>query len=1562
MKKLNKILIGLFVSIILSTGVAYALTTGNLDSNFTPNRAGVPYTLEQSCNNNNDCSNGFACSQISHRCTHPGFAYTTFNNFINNDRIPGTEAWDQDERKFLAGAYCGSSDTCNLATDTPATKPSVGIYNKIPHTADTIKIGDKVFFWIYFHNNGQSGNNGVTATNIDIGMKDINIGQTENGIFTLKPTGYIDSTQTSEITDNMGVKLEQQNVKLVPQPKAFIVTRPDGQSESKTWTSIEPGQVKDVKLHKNGNSFVTTSTTFSSNQTGMSVHLATLPGCFEYSGFVLFSAVVEELPATCGIIHVTKDKQVIHTNEVVEFSATANRPNTEGGGTFSGNIKYSVPQNYNGFFYTSLANANSNTGGVKEKIVSQGTKVYFKGTATGTDKIKVETIGTNFPACSQTFSIEEAPATCGIINVTKDKQVIHTNEVVEFSATANRPNSEGGGTFNGNIKYSVPQNYNGFFYTSLANANSNTGGVKEKIVPQGTKVYFKGTATGTDKIKVETIGTNVPACTKTFSIAETLCEQLYVLHNSTILSDTTSSFKSVAYDTADIKMPNKIKYSLTGGAAGYFYIINPGDPQNPFGLIWDRSLPPGTFYDMGLNIFGAGVNLFNGFIPNGNGPFSFFENVITNTKNFFAYVNDYTKASLFDAVGPQLTASPSIQSGLFADPIGLQHGGLNTDLLNNLLIAGSTSLDNVNPETTVYFIGNGSAGQVKVETKDVTGVPLCNNQFPIVPPVCKNIIVTSNPQVPATHDITAGTKVAFTAKSTWGPSGDNSHPFDSKKSNTITYTVNPANGYIYKGTVDPGGTYPNSITVNPEDTVTFQALTAGNNALTIKDNSATAGTCIQTYSVSAQELNSCDAFAPTVGASTSSNPLSTGKMYEIIQHTTYHGTVNPKQTKYTVLNGLGSLNDSNGIPYPLDANHSITLDNSTLVYFGTTEATNLLSDGETKDALKMEDVAYPLNCNKLYQVHKENEVTNQCYDLTITKPSGTWDSSDFDPNGNQKFETNLVADNENSYTYTWSVTPSSATNGWANGPSYQGTNILLAIDASKNIKVTVTASSPDDSCSATISLNPTPSGPTIEKSVQEVLNGANNWVKYIIIGDTTSEVKYRVTINTKDENTVRFQETKFDSSGRLKGTYPSGSTTSIQNGYLIFKNVDNIFNGSKVLSKCQHGPQVPCYVTSDLNGDFKSNNPITLKNLSAPTVTIEYTLTNKSVVTSNSCTQILADNGCGETFNNTIKLLGTSSYSSQSSSATVIALCPYIITRGSGDVFFHEEPNVGSNLTCANLQNSLGIIIKPIKHPDTTPNTGIGQYTEERNLAVATHDVCKQQTGIKEYDNSVAPNFSSSICKMESDVSKVWQEPYINKTIVDNAIKIGRWKIENGGDINAIKQKMSAQGVIVINGDLTIPTSGFEVKGETNIPAAQTYIIKGNLIIKGDIKYNDASLVVTNPKTIPSVAFVVINGDITINQNVKTLDGIYVALSDKANPTKGQIKSDGTVTTNNLTVRGSLVGDVSNLFLNRRGLGNPYKDEGAIAINYDERLILNTPPGLSNFLDIAQMKIPHKTN
>jgi hypothetical protein len=402
----------------------------------------------------------------------------------------------------------------------------------------------------------------------------------------------------------------------------------------------------------------------------------------------------------------------------------------------------------------------------------------------------------------------------------------------------------------------------------------------------------------------------------------------------------------------------------------------------------------------------------------------------------------------------------------------------------------------------------------------------------------------------------------------------------------------------------------------------------------------------------------------------------------------------------------------------------------------------------------------------------------------------------------------------------------------------------------------------------------------------------------------------------------------------------------------------------------------------EIEEDFRDGEKITLSNLqNAERVYFVIQTENNTVIDDDRCKELTTVEGCGEVFDNRIHFEGSrrplgddfdlqDSVYDGNDDAKVIVICPYIITRGGGDVFFRDVLDTGIDVNyCSEVKGGELVVVEQEEKP-ITPKTGAGDE-DAIVYKLPTHDICKlsntEESEIEEYRN-VLKNFSSSICEMEAEVSALWKEENINKSIIANIDKIARFGKISGNIVLNTQNDLSmkgfgniSSGVFVIDGgSLTIEdgVNPYRISKSGDIPAYQTYIVlNGDINIKNNVVYDDSAVNPADPKSFPSVAFIVVNGNINISNSVNEINGILMATSGE-NENSGQIKSFENQPTYDtlLTVNGSLIGDVYDLFFNRRAIGDPLKDQGSITVRYDQRVLLNTPEGLNQLIDVRQLR------
>lgn len=446
---------------------------------------------------------------------------------------------------------------------------------------------------------------------------------------------------------------------------------------------------------------------------------------------------------------------------------------------------------------------------------------------------------------------------------------------------------------------------------------------------------------------------------------------------------------------------------------------------------------------------------------------------------------------------------------------------------------------------------------------------------------------------------------------------------------------------------------------------------------------------------------------------------------------------------------------------------------------------------------------------------------------------------------------------------------------------------------------------------------------------------------------------------------------------------------------------NNLCNSDKKKDKTEGLPCIEASSLTEIPSIFKNRGALKFKQLnnlsSSDKIIIKYQMTYPIGyrINDEKCKALAAAGGCGQQFDNKASFEATKKVGTTykgDASTKVIAICPYILSRQGGDVFFHDLVQTGVDVSqCYDVKSCDGPCIKP-EPPEkqgTTKSGGGEGEAKEFLLQSPSHDVCSASNDPTKNQNlpgysDVLKNFSSSICELEVDISKAWTKQNITDSINANVKRIARF--ENNLDnynqaitsVDQLKDRSNAQSGVFIktDGDLVIGSENISAYGigtskDGAIPAAQTYIVRGHdLYINSNIEYN--SLGITGfyqNKTIPSAAFIVIDGNIIIDSKVTQIDGIIMAVdtdnrdtdNDQLNPegVDGQIRANVLTDINILNINGNLIGNVLDLFTNRQYAGDPLKDEGSVNIHYDERILLNPPPGINELINLQQVVVPN---
>ncbi|MBI5754996.1 DUF4215 domain-containing protein, partial [Candidatus Peregrinibacteria bacterium] len=547
----------------------------------------------------------------------------------------------------------------------------------------------------------------------------------------------------------------------------------------------------------------------------------------------------------------------------------------------------------------------------------------------------------------------------------------------------------------------------------------------------------------------------------------------------------------------------------------------------------------------------------------------------------------------------------------------------------------------------------------------------------------------------------------------------------------------------------------------------------------------------------------------------------------------------------------------------------------------------------------------------------------------------------------------LITDPQNySDTFTWTSTLPFTFNGFESGYSNGDKTVAIDLAPGKTIANVETGtisikSTAQTSCNASIDVIPAVTGgegiDSLVKKSTCLAHGTNIGQN----GDTTTYDMFYYFEPEGRDATVIFKYTFGDNNGKISGEIngiPTASDhikyTGMEGPMLKKESVD------KIILACTAFSTSLCY-----EGDLDNASGFTLKNINDNSIDFKndfIQITFTGII--NAETDLTCDDAESslELFRNHLKSqaydasgIATSAHDSY---ASIWATCSSsLLTRNMGDVFFEEPFDWGvDTTTISGVKNSTGLVFK--KYETSEPATSC-------------------QTG----GANLIDRFSSYICEFSTFIDSLWEqeasvEDSIANRIENNMATITRYFEKSGSAANAetisslniaelktstifSEKPDTTQNIYEYHGDLTLEKYEDIIIDD---PSAKTILVYGNLIINSNIKYA-ATSETTLYKNIPSIAFVVRkdaradSGNIKIAPDVKHISGVFYA--------ENSFESTGGNSNEMLTIQGSVYGDIEPLFKTRKSIGNPEKDEGSMVILYDERIMLNTPPGLKDILE-----------
>lgn len=304
--------------------------------------------------------------------------------------------------------------------------------------------------------------------------------------------------------------------------------------------------------------------------------------------------------------------------------------------------------------------------------------------------------------------------------------------------------------------------------------------------------------------------------------------------------------------------------------------------------------------------------------------------------------------------------------------------------------------------------------------------------------------------------------------------------------------------------------------------------------------------------------------------------------------------------------------------------------------------------------------------------------------------------------------------------------------------------------------------------------------------------------------------------------------------------------------------------------------------------------------------------------------------------------------------AEVIATCPFILSRGFGDVFLEDDIRGGIDvLQCSRKTSVEGPIFTPAE-PEAPNIISVGS----EDAGFASHRICQESSrgsSIPAYNN--VTNLSSSVCEVALKLTEDSIFLSAQESLRSNIARIarGNTNLNSTSTLNTLSETQldSRYGALnpnqnnkvyrKTNGDLTL-SGDLLVDGQ-----AKTIIVEnGDLYINSNIDY-----ATTASGKSPIIAFVVIGGDIIVDPSVENLVGVYAAV--EVNSKGGRMLRSST-TNKTITIKGSVFLDIEPLFTGTTASGNLSRDRGAVTVRYDGRIVDNTPPGLESVIEFSQFQ------
>lgn len=534
-----------------------------------------------------------------------------------------------------------------------------------------------------------------------------------------------------------------------------------------------------------------------------------------------------------------------------------------------------------------------------------------------------------------------------------------------------------------------------------------------------------------------------------------------------------------------------------------------------------------------------------------------------------------------------------------------------------------------------------------------------------------------------------------------------------------------------------------------------------------------------------------------------------------------------------------------------------------------------------------------------------------------------------------------------------------------------GNKVCLGVpNLPPNSKISLTTDSPNPSCQVP-NYTPPVNPPNLQKLVKEVASAKDYSKKVTLAASPESKVvEYKLTFDPKGYPTSATIHDK-----DIQNNFVQGKTNTGENGGKIEFQSATISPIAQCAAGLAEADKKNCY-----EGNLNSAAGLKLYKVTSQVVITYRGIVKDSKLTAQVCND-QQSNVCQETYINhayaeytvyspDMQTEMSKGITAPDEQSTVQSYCQYILTRAAGDIFLDSELNFGKDISkCSDYKSGTGVVVTPGQN--TTQQLG---STGSSEIFTVGHEICDAgQAGSLDpklealYGQGISKSLSSQVCEVKLRQGEGWKKSVIVSTIEENKTRLSRWNpnVQPNTTINSFENSAlpaSSNGVYHVKGNLTLGNGVSDLRLNDG-QGAKTFIIEdGDLTINNNIIYGACAAGQTcTVKQTASLAFIVLNGNVYVNPKVNALSGVFFVQkgenTDNGKFISGSASSPNQESFEPMAIFGSVYGNIEPLFQQRRYAGDPGSNQGSIVIRFDERIILNTPPGIRDVVQVSATEV-----